>query len=80
MEATLYASEVQDLANFFMKVQVPDKPIKISPQEMILNPQYFVNGHFQYLVSATPTQIERDTFLPYLERLKEFKKFLQGQI
>ena len=78
MEATAYHSELNGLMKFF-KRDLPTGKIKINECETIANPMLFVNGHLNYLCSATPTQIERDTFLPYLVRLKEFKKFLQGQ-
>ena len=79
MTPSLYAQEVQSLIDFFSKTKLPNDPIKGDRNETILNPHYFVNGHFAYLVGATELQIERDTFLPYLDRLQEFKKFLQGQ-
>lgn len=78
MNLHTYQTELQSLATFFSKVKLTGEPIRISPQETIANPMLFVNGHFEYLTNATPLQIERDTFLPYLDRLQEFKRHLEG--
>lgn len=64
--------DIKELKQFYNNIELPIKPIRLNQCSMILNAANFVDGHF----AALKTYNGNSTFLPYLDRLRQFKEIL----
>ncbi len=65
-------NDINQLQNHFAALQIPNRPIPLSPCETILNPANFIHSHFEILKGNAGNP----TFLPYLNRLYKLKQIL----
>ena len=71
-EAVDFTNEINNLANFFASVTLPETPIKVNAWTTINNPQYFVESSL-YCLRAHSNNV---AYLPYLNHLQRFKDFI----
>ncbi|MBC7486072.1 MAG: hypothetical protein H7282_04915 [Cytophagaceae bacterium] len=65
--------KVIDLEAYFSTSILPPGPIRISVCETIENPRLFVDNHLQMV----KRNIGKEKFLPYLDRLIQFKELIE---
>jgi len=69
-------SEIKELETYFLETHLPNKPIKLNQCSTILNASLFVDSHFTLVKAHNGNK----TFLPYLNRLQEYKQRLNTNV
>ncbi|MEY1640130.1 DUF6965 family protein [Tenuifilum osseticum] len=67
-----WSVEINELEDYFSKIELPKTPIKLNEFTTILNCELFIESH----INTIKKHKGNNTFLPYLERLKQFKQLL----
>jgi hypothetical protein len=67
-----WAQSITDLETFFSSIELPNEPIKINKHSTITNVPLFIESHLQIVKANNGI----NTFLPYLNRLRELKNYL----
>ncbi len=67
-----WSIEINELEDYFSKIELPKTPIKLNEYTTILNCELFIESH----INTIKKHKGNNTFLPYLERLKQFKQLL----
>lgn len=65
--------DIKELEAYFKKATLPTEPIKLNICSTIKDAPLFIKSHLA-TVKANNGKL---TYLPYLDRLKELKEFLQ---
>ncbi len=65
--------DIAELEGFFAGVNIPTKPIQITPGELITDPTKFIESHLD-IVRA---QNGKTVYKPYLKRLHELREYLK---
>ena len=68
--------ETSELINFFSTISLPQKSIRLSQAENILDNEKFVKSHIQFIAGQKNNRIIR----PYLKRLKEYRFIIENQV
>jgi len=71
-----WAQQIDELENFFNEVEIPAEPIRLNQWSEVLNVSLFIETHF----ARAKANNGNETFLPYLNRLKELKQKLINNI
>lgn len=67
-----WASDISDLKAFFLNTCIPSGPVRMNTFTSISDPAFFIESHLKTVTNNDG----KKTFLPYLERLLEFKYYL----
>ena len=67
-----WGNDISELENYFESIDIPTQPVKLNSYSTITNCTLFLRSHF----SAVKDNNGNETFLPYLNRLKELKQVL----
>lgn len=73
-KAQKWDEDIAELENYFAGIEVPTQPVKLNKCSTITNSSLFIETHF----AAVKANNGKQAYLPYLERLKEFKKILEN--
>lgn len=65
-------TKLDELEEYFHSHALPEEPMMLNGWTKILNPMGFVNAH----ISICRGNFGKDTYLPYMKRLIEFKDLL----
>jgi hypothetical protein len=68
-----WSQQIKELESYFNSIEYPQEPIKINSYSTILDCTQYVEAHFSIVKANNGKQ----TFLPYLNRLQELKKYFQ---
>jgi len=68
-----WVEDIELLETYFATAVIPSSPIKLNQWSTILNASSFVDSHFPIVKANNGNS----TFLPYLQRLQEFKELLE---
>lgn len=67
-----WQNEIEELEIYFSKMRLPPEPVTLNQCTVILNVSQFLNSHFIAVKEYNGNRL----FLPYLNRLKEFRTTL----
>jgi hypothetical protein len=67
-----WEQDITELENYFEGLQLPTQPVKLKRCSTITNCSLFIESHF----ATVKANNGKRTFLPYLNRLQEFKQVL----
>ncbi len=65
-------ADISELKTFFENITITNKPIKLNQSTIIINCQTFIENH----LATVKANNGRETFIPYLNRLKRLKEVL----
>jgi hypothetical protein len=68
-----WTKEISHLESFFNQKKLPDKQLEIAPGNIIIDIELFIKSHLETIKIFNGNIV----FLPYLERLRKFKKMIQ---
>ena len=68
-----WSNDIAELEKFFSEIELPTQPVKLNSCSTITDCSLFIESHIQ-TVKAT---IGKKTFLPYLQRLQDFKQLIE---
>lgn len=71
-----WEQDIAELENYFSGIALPKQPVKLNRCSTITNCSIFIERHFATLKANNGKR----TYLPYLNRLQEFKKVLTTNI
>ena len=71
-----WEQNITELENYFAGIAVPTQPVKLNPYSTVINCSLFIESHFATLKANNGQR----TFLPYLNRLLEFKGIIQSSL
>jgi hypothetical protein len=71
-----WEQDIIELRNYFAEVTLKTLPIKLNPSSTVTNCSLFLESHFTIVKANSGKQ----TFLPYLNRLKELKQVLTTKL
>ena len=71
---TNWTIEIKELETYFAAVEIPAQPIMLNRFSIITNIPLFIESH----LSIVKAQNGRTLYLPYLNRLQEFKQYLNN--
>jgi hypothetical protein len=69
-----WEQDIIELENYFIGIALPTQPIKLNTNSTIINSSLFIESHIAY-ARANDCKLN---YLPYLERLIEFKKVINS--
>ena len=69
-----WTMEIKELETYFAAVELPAQPVKLNKYSIITNIPLFIESH----LSIVKAQNGRTLYLPYLNRLQEFKQYLNN--
>ena len=64
-----WSNDIAELENYFASIELPTQPVKLNECSTITNSSIFIESH----IAAVKTNNGKQTFLPYLKRLEQFK-------
>jgi hypothetical protein len=67
-----WSSEIEELEAFFSMIDLPTTPFKLNNYTIVNNCMLFIDSHLNTIKAHNGNK----TFLPYLERLQEFRRLL----
>lgn len=67
-----WVQDITDLENYFTGIAIPNHPVKLNRCSTITDCSLFIESHF----ATVKANSGKRTFLPYLNRLQEFKQVL----
>ena len=65
-------NEISELETYFVAVEPPTQPVKLNEYSTIIDCSLFIETH----LATVKANNGKETFLPYLNRLQEFKQIL----
>ncbi len=68
-------NNITELENYFSNIEIPAQPLKLNRDTTITDCSLFIESHF----ATVKANNGKRTFLPYLKRLQELKRFLAQQ-
>lgn len=71
-EVESWVHEIEKLENCFAGIILPTQPVKLNQSSTVTNVTLFIDGH----LATVKANNGKRTFLPYLTRLQELKKYL----
>lgn len=69
-----WCEELNELELFFEATQMPETPLSISKGETIFNAKLAIETNIKAARANSGTRV----FLPYLERLREIKQYIEN--
>lgn len=73
MTKVTWKDRVTYLRGFFESIDIPTTPIQLNKFTRLENPRLFVDSHMKFIECKE----DNETYLPYMRRLYEFKKYLE---
>jgi len=67
-----WSNDIAELENYFASIELPTQPIKLNRWSTITDCSLFIESHLAIVKANNGNK----TFLPYLERLQEFRRLL----
>lgn len=68
-----WSNDIAELENYFASIELPTQPVKLNRCSTITDCSLFIESHF----ATVKANNGKRTFLPYLNRLQEFKQALK---
>jgi len=65
-------NEIAEIETYFVAAELPTQPVKLNECSIITNCSLFIESH----LATVKANNGKETFLPYLNRLQEFKQIL----